>query len=973
MELKEVEKSVWLMEKEGSMKVPAFVIANNNLKAGMQKDKTMEQLRNVASLEGIIKQASLMPDGHQGYGFPIGGVAAFDAEDGLVSPGGVGYDINCLPAGTSITDEFGSSRPIETFWIDNELQSNGGTVLIGLRKTRLKSIGQSGMTNAKAPYLMKREEKQGLYCLESSLGKKIRCTGDHPILTKNGMKLAKDISTDDEIGVVLFEGVEYEEPSDTIIYTGEDLNDNEKSELYKRGLLPLAENDPAIPRLARIIGYLIGDGIVYESIGKGYTCAYGKKEDLEVMKSDFELIGYSASIYKRERKGKIETQYGKKEFSSESYELHVKSNSLAKLLFALGMPKGKKTLASFGVPSWISNSKRWIKRLFLAGFFGAEMSTPSTLSKTAFYMAVVGQNRNEGALESGRLFLLQISEMLKEFGIECKKISCREEFKNKQGKTCRLRLMIAGEDNLERLWKRIGFEYNKKRTEYAEIACNYITKKRQATQARSELSDKVKEYRKKGFKLKELQEMFAGPIANARFIERAYYENRKQRISQSFESFEDFKKKKLDEINIFGVIFDKIEKKSFERFEGEVYDFNVDEYHNFIANNFIVSNCGVRLLKTDLTADTVRPKIRELCDKLFKNVPSGVGSESKIRISHDELDEAVEKGVDWAIEKGYGNKNDKENCEEYGRIAGADPSKVSPTAKKRGKSQFGTLGAGNHFLEIQVIDKIYEPEVAEAFGLKEGMITTMIHCGSRGFGHQICSDSIPRLLDLARKQNLWLPDQELVYAPMQSQEAKDYMDSMRCAVNFAFTNRHIIGHWVRETFDEVFGSGNSDKMDLLYDVAHNIAKFEEHEVDGEKRKLVVHRKGATRAFPAGRPELPEKYRSIGQPVLIPGSMGTASYVLVGRPKGLEVSWGSTCHGAGRTMSRHEAIRTHRGDELTKQLWEKNNIYVRATKPKVVAEEAPDAYKNVDDVVQSVQEAGISDVVVRLRPIGVVKG
>jgi tRNA-splicing ligase RtcB len=317
-------------------------------------------------------------------------------------------------------------------------------------------------------------------------------------------------------------------------------------------------------------------------------------------------------------------------------------------------------------------------------------------------------------------------------------------------------------------------------------------------------------------------------------------------------------------------------------------------------------NCGVRLLKTDLTPDTVRPKIRELCDKLFKNVPSGVGSESKLRISHEELDEAVIKGVDWAIDKGYGNKEDKEHCEEYGSMKGADPTKVSPTAKKRGKSQFGTLGAGNHFLEIQVIDKVFNPEIAKAFGLEEGKITTMVHCGSRGYGHQICSDSIPQLLNNAQRTNLWLPDKELVYAPMQSTEAQNYMAAMKCAVNFAFTNRHIIGHWVRETFDDVFGSGTSDKMNLLYDVAHNIAKIEEHEVEGEKRKLIVHRKGATRAFPAGRPELPESYKSIGQPVLIPGSMGTASYVLVGKQKGLEVSWGSTCHGESNICQGNQA-------------------------------------------------------------------
>ncbi len=413
----------------------------------------------------------------------------------------------------------------------------------------------------------------------------------------------------------------------------------------------------------------------------------------------------------------------------------------------------------------------------------------------------------------------------------------------------------------------------------------------------------------------------------------------------------------------------------------EGYGFPIGGVAAFDAETGVVSpggvgydiNCGVRLLKTNLTADQVRPKIKELCDKLFVNVPSGVGSESKLRITHEELDVAVTQGVDWAIDKGYGRKGDKECCEEYGRIEGADPAKVTPTAKKRGKSQFGTLGAGNHFLEIQVVDKIYDERVAKAFGMHEGQITTMIHCGSRGFGHQICSDSIPPLLDLAKKKNLWLPDPELVYAPMNSPEAQAYMGAMRCAVNYAFTNRHIIGHWVRETFDQVMGKGTSDSMDLLYDVAHNIAKIEEHEVDGKRRKLIVHRKGATRAFPAGRSELPDKYRSIGQPVLIPGSMGTASYVLVGKQKGLDVSWGSTCHGAGRTMSRGEAIRTHRGDQIVKDLWQKNQIYVRATEPKVVAEEAPDAYKNVDDVVQSVADAGISDIVARLRPIGVVKG
>jgi len=377
----------------------------------------------------------------------------------------------------------------------------------------------------------------------------------------------------------------------------------------------------------------------------------------------------------------------------------------------------------------------------------------------------------------------------------------------------------------------------------------------------------------------------------------------------------------------------------------EGYGFPIGGVAAFDAETGLVSpggvgydiNCGVRLLTTQLAVEQVRPKIRELCDKLFVNVPSGVGSESRLKLSHDELDDAVTRGVKWAIEKGYGNKKDMEHCEEYGCMNGAEPSKVTPTAKKRGKTQFGTLGAGNHFLEIQSIENIFDEKVAQAFGLEKGKICIMIHCGSRGYGHQICTDNIGPLLELARKKNLWLPDKELVYAPIESEEAQTYLAGMKCAVNFAFTNRHIIAHWVRETFDQVFGKGTGNDMHMVYDVAHNIAKVEEHEVNGEKRSLIVHRKGATRAFPAGRVELPDSYRAIGQPVLIPGSMGTASYVLVGKQKGLEVSWGTTCHGAGRTMSRGEAIRTHNGKQLAQDLWSKNNIYVRATDPKVVAE------------------------------------
>ncbi|MEM4554624.1 MAG: RtcB family protein [Candidatus Anstonellaceae archaeon] len=383
-------------------------------------------------------------------------------------------------------------------------------------------------------------------------------------------------------------------------------------------------------------------------------------------------------------------------------------------------------------------------------------------------------------------------------------------------------------------------------------------------------------------------------------------------------------------------------------------------------------NCGVRLIATPLVRKEVEEKKRQLIDLLFKNVPSGVGSKGKLRLKVQELDEAVVEGVDWAIRNGFGTRKDKERTEENGKMEGADPSAVSDKAKSRGLPQFGTVGAGNHFVELQEVQQIFQPEVAKKFGLEEGKIVVMIHCGSRGFGHQVCDDYLRQMIAASRKYGIELPDPELCCAPINSPEAERYIKAMYCAVNYAFCNRHVMMHWVRQTFDEVFGKGTSDQMPLIYDVCHNIAKFEEHEVDGKRMKLCVHRKGATRAFAAGRKELPDYYREIGQPVLIPGSMGTASYVLVGKRGAMQNSWGSSCHGAGRSMSRSKAVKTWSGKEIQSSLMQKG-IMVKATEFELLAEEAPEAYKNVDDVVASVQKAGLSDIVARLVPIGVVKG
>jgi tRNA-splicing ligase RtcB len=385
-------------------------------------------------------------------------------------------------------------------------------------------------------------------------------------------------------------------------------------------------------------------------------------------------------------------------------------------------------------------------------------------------------------------------------------------------------------------------------------------------------------------------------------------------------------------------------------------------------------NCGVRLLRTNLDKKDVLPNIRQLVDAVFRNVPSGLGSRGKVKVTPAQLDQVLETGAKWAVENGYGWKEDLERLEEGGCLAGANASKVSADAKQRGFPQVGSLGSGNHFLEIQAVDKIYNPEVAKKFGIeREGQVTVMIHTGSRGLGHQVCSDYLRMMERAVQKYKIFLPDRELVNVPFTSPEGQSYFSAMACAANYAWTNRQMIVHWVRQSFEQVLGA-DAEKMGLhiIYDVAHNIAKLEEHEVDGGKRKVVVHRKGATRAFGPGHPEIPQLYREVGQPVILPGDMGTASYVLVGTEQAMQETFASTAHGAGRRMSRTAALHQYRGDEVRRKL-ESEGIIVRAADVKVIAEEAPGVYKNIDKVAQVSHRAGIAKIVARLKPLGVAKG
>lgn len=385
-------------------------------------------------------------------------------------------------------------------------------------------------------------------------------------------------------------------------------------------------------------------------------------------------------------------------------------------------------------------------------------------------------------------------------------------------------------------------------------------------------------------------------------------------------------------------------------------------------------NCGVRFIRTNLTVEEVKPKLPALLDAIFANVPCGVGMGGKIKVTAEELRQVMVKGARWAVERGFGWPEDLEHCEEGGALGGADPSAVSNRAVERGRPQLGSLGAGNHFLEIQVVEEIYEPTVAAKMGItQKGQVTVMVHTGSRGFGHQICDDYLQVMQNAVRKYSIYLPDRQLVCAPVESPEGKRYFAAMACAANFAWANRQMITHWVREAFEQVFKKSAKDLgLFVIYDVAHNIAKIEEHTVDGKRVTVCVHRKGATRAFPPGHPAVPKDYREIGQPVLVPGDMGTLSYILVGTEKALRETFGSTCHGAGRLMSRAAALRSKSGKEVADELREKG-ILVRAASEKTLVEEMPEAYKDVTEVVEACHGAGISRRVVRVRPIGVVKG
>ncbi len=967
--LQKIDDYTWLLPKTAreGMRVDAKIFGTKKI-IDLCEEQAFAQLTNVACLPGVVEPVCGMPDIHWGYGLPVGAVGVFDKEEGIISAGMTGFDINCLDGSSKVLHEFGYRKSIKDF----EKTFTNDRIKCLNPTTKVKDTG--------IKYFMKIPTKKRVFNVETETGEIITATEDHPFFTKQGMKRLKELSGGDEVSIYPFEGVEYKEPDEATIISEKDIkNQLHIKELKKRGLLPLKYNNQKLPYLIKIIGFATGDGHAYSWNGRGSITFYSKEPaDLESIKKDIEQIGYKAVSFSRKRSHTINTNYGIVKFKATEGSLRCGANSLYSLLEVMGVPIGNKTTKKFLVPNWLLKAPLWHKRLYLASLFGAELSSPKTVTKHGynFYGPVLSLNKIEGLTENCEEFLLQIKDILSEFEVKSRLIRMRKEYEGKNGISYRLRLQISSRpQNLVKLWSKIGFEYNNKRRFKANVAIQYLKLKNKIINEREKAIEKTIKLREAGVTRKDIFKEIKSDYINKRFIIRTLYEKRtKPRVALNFMKFEDFLEKNTKGLGRTGQAWSRITKKEETPFNDLVYDFTVhDEHHNFIANNFVVSNCGIHMLKTNLTSDDIERVKKQLTDELFKAVPSGVGSKSKIRLGEKELNEIMIKGANWCVENGYGVEDDVKRMEEEGNMLGGDVSKVSAEAKKRGTPQLGTLGAGNHFLEVQKVEELFDNKTAKNFGLEKDGVTVMIHCGSRGFGHQIASDYLRTMKRASQKYNIWLPDPQLVCAPFKSEEGQDYYKAMICGVNYAFANRQMISAFARTAFEKVFKTDwQSLGMDTLYDVCHNIAKLEKHKINGKMKEVVVHRKGATRAFAPKHEKIPMVYRNAGQPVLIAGSMGTSSYILVGTKDGMAKSFGSSCHGAGRAMSRHSAIKKFQGANIQSEL-ENKGIFVKATNPKLLAEEAPNAYKDVDEVIKSVRGAGISGMVAKVVPMIVTKG
>jgi tRNA-splicing ligase RtcB (3'-phosphate/5'-hydroxy nucleic acid ligase) len=774
------------------------------------------------------------------------------------------------------------------------------------------------------------------------------------------------------VAVHPFEGVPHEAPTGQVIMAKNDFasvldrlgKGRTTSDLLEaKGLLPLSDDHPALPALLRVLGYLFGDGTNYLSRGKGYAVFYGDPEGLEEVRQDLRRLGFRAgSVYRRLRTH----AFRGRRFTTQECSLKVSSTSFVLLMHALGLPLGNKAKQDYGLPGWLHGLPRWQQANFLAGLFGAELSAPRAVPGHGYNLQppVFSMSKREAYRATGREFVLGVARLAGRLGAAVQNLREELDWTAPDGsRSIRFKLIFrALPGTFRAVWGRIGYAYNPGRRSLALHALHYVGLKEAHLRERAELAGRARALYAEVGSPGRVHATLGG---NRRFIERAIYENRGSvRPAADFPTFPEH----LEEAG--PMIFDEVVEAEEVTYTGRVYDLNVvHPDHNFVAGGVVVSNCGVRLLTSEIERGELERRKDSLADALYEAVPSGMGrGRTDFRMSREELAEVLVEGPAPLVERGFGEMEDLGRIESGGKLSGADPAAVSARAYERGLPQLGTLGSGNHFLEVQYVDEVYDEEAAEAFGLREGWVTVLIHSGSRGLGHQVCQDYVERFLEAAPRYGVELVDRQLAAAPIESPEGEEYLRAMASAANFAFANRHLISHFTREAFASVGFDPEGRRLRLLYDLAHNNAKFEEH----AGKEVLVHRKGATRAFGQGTAELPDEYRSVGQPVLVPGDMGRYSFVLAGTEGAMRETFGSSAHGAGRKMSRRKARKAARDRDVVGEMKEKG-ILVRAAGRATVDEEMSEAYKDAADVIEATHGAGIGRRVARLRPLIVVKG
>ncbi|MBI2579638.1 MAG: RtcB family protein [Candidatus Aenigmarchaeota archaeon] len=789
-----------------------------------------DQLTNVATLPGIISHAYCMPDGHSGYGFPIGGVAAMDLEEGVISPGGIGFDINCVSGDTKILTKYGYFKKIMDFEREASLDA-----------ISCMDIETFGKHKASAAIFLKKKADKGVLKITTATGQEIILTEDHPLYNGTCFLNAGTLKTGDTLVIHPFDGVEYEEPSGDVILTEKDIISivGERSDiidaLKKRDLLPLRLNSRHTPLLAKLVGFLTGDGWIgkYHNKKKKQNVwssrVIGKMEDLEEVMGDVRSLGYKTSHISCKEYNSSVSEIGgiKREIKGISRQLHIMNQSFAVLMKALGVPEGNKSRNPTLVPEWVKKSPLWIKRLYLAGLFGAELTIPYQRKgeQFGFTEPSFSQNKIESMEKDNKQFLSDIIRLLSEFGIKINKIYKQKGVVNSYGEnTYKMSIRISANiDNLINLWSKVGYEYCKERKEKSMHAIAFLRKKKRLLEKIRTFTLEARKSSENGISRDGIMSKAIKEGLNAATIYSQLVRGSTEvRTPQNFQTFQEF-------VGIHGIpnsefVKDIIESIEEIPFDEDVYDFVMDdENHNFIANGIVSHNCGMRLLRTNFTYEDVKPKLKELVDLLFQRVPAGVGSEGFVKLNAQKFREAIMGGAKWCVEQGYGWEKDLEMIEEDGCMKGADESKVSDRAVKRGLNQIGTLGSGNHYLEVQVVreENIIDREIAEKMGIFPGQIVVMFHCGSRGFGHQVATDYLQTFLNVMEsKYKIRILDKELACAPFSSKEGQDYFKAMQCGINMSFANRQVILHRIRECFSKVFSRpAESMEMEMIYDVA----------------------------------------------------------------------------------------------------------------------------------------------------------